>query len=153
MRTGGDVVKSFFAGFVSTLVFHQGMLALLHGAGATPRAPYVMLPTPPLGVPQVLSLAFWGGLWGIALWVMIRDLQHSSSGYWTRALEFGALLPSAVALFIVFPLKGQPMAGGWDPAIIVGALLLNGAWGLGAAWLMRMLAPSATARARARRAT
>jgi len=29
-------------------------------------------------------------------------------------------------------------AGGWDPKIIVGALLLNGAWGLGAALLMRL---------------
>jgi hypothetical protein len=153
MRTWDDVVKPFFAGFVATLVFHQGMLALLRGIGATPRAPYVMLPTPPFGVPQVVSLAFWGGVWGIVLWAMIRDLQHSSSGYWTRALEIGALAPSAVALFIVFPLKGQPVAGGWDPAIIVGALLLNGAWGLGTAWLMRVLAPSAMARARARRAT
>ena len=49
----------------------------------------------------------------------------------------GALLPSIVALFVVMPLKGMPAAGGWSPAIIAGALLLNGAWGIGLALFMR----------------
>ena len=31
-------VKAFIAGFVSTLVFHQGVLTLLYLAGAVPRA-------------------------------------------------------------------------------------------------------------------
>jgi hypothetical protein len=59
--------------------------------------------------------------------------------YWTLALVLGALGPSIVALFVVFPLKGMPVAGGWDPKIIVGALILNGAWGLGVALLMRLM--------------
>ena len=130
-------MKPFIAGFLATLVFHQGLLALLHAAGATPRVPYVMTATPPFGVPQVLSLAFWGGLWGIALWAAIRNLRTSS--YWTQALVVGALAPSIVALFIVLPLKGQPVAGGWDPAVIVGSLLVNSAWGLGVAVIMRLL--------------
>jgi hypothetical protein len=29
--------KAFLAGFLSTLVFHQGARAILHGAGATAR--------------------------------------------------------------------------------------------------------------------
>jgi hypothetical protein len=33
-------VKAFIAGFVSTLVFHHGVLALLYLAGAVQRAPY-----------------------------------------------------------------------------------------------------------------
>jgi hypothetical protein len=127
---------AFLAGFLSTLIFHQGVLALLHRAGATPRAPYVMTPTPPLGVPQVLSLAFWGGVWGIALWLAIRPLGGSWL-YWVTALVLGALGPSIVALFVVLPLKGQPVAGGWNPSLLVGALLLNGAWGLGTALLLR----------------
>ena len=45
----------------------------------------------------------------------------------------------AVALLVVFPLKGMPVAGGWDPKILVGALLLNGAWGIGVAVLMRLM--------------
>jgi hypothetical protein len=31
-----------------------------------------MTPVPPLNAPAVISLAFWGGLWGIALWALIR---------------------------------------------------------------------------------
>lgn len=130
-------LKAFAAGFVSTLVFHQGVLAVLHATGRTPRRPWDLTPTGPFAVPQVVSLAFWGGLWGIALWALLER----SPRYWTTALVFGALAPSAVALLIVFPMKGQPIAGGGDPAILIGALLLNGAWGLGVAWLMRLLEP------------
>lgn len=130
-------VSAFLAGFLSTLIFHQGVLALLHLAGASPRPAYVMTPTPPLGIPQVVSLAFWGGVWGIALWLALRSMEGSGL-YWVSALAFGALLPSVVALFVVLPLKGQPVAGGWNPSLIVGALLLNGAWGIGTALLLRV---------------
>ena len=131
-------LKAFLAGFFSTLVFHQGLLAILHAAGATPRAPYSMDSTPPLGVPAVLSLAFWGGVWGILLWLVIAGVQGSPR-YWLLALLFGAIAPSLIALLVVFPLKGQPVGGGWKPAVVIGALLLNGAWGIGVACFMRLL--------------
>ncbi len=130
-------IKAFIAGFLSTLVFHQGLLALLYAAGLSPRAPYPMTSTEPLGIPAVISLAFWGGVWGAAIWPLLRTARGGT--YWIRALIIGAIAPSAVALFIVFPLKGLGMAGGWDPKIIVGALLLNGAWGVGVAVFMRGL--------------
>ena len=129
-------LKAFLAGFLSTLIFHQGLLAILHAAGATPRAPYALDPVPPLGVLAVLSLAFWGGVWGILLWLVIAGAQGPR--YWLVALLFGAVAPSAVALLVVLPLKGQPAGGGWKPAVIAGALLLNGAWGLGVAAFMRL---------------
>ena len=85
----------------------------------------------------MLSLAFWGGLWGIALWLMIRGT--SGSRHWLLAILLGAILPTLVALFVVFPLKGLPVGGGWKPDLLVGALLLNGAWGFGVALLMRTM--------------
>lgn len=96
-----------------------------------------MMPVPPLYVPAVISLAFWGGLWGIVLWALI-GASHGGA-YWLKALVIGALGPSLVAWFVVMPIKGMGLAGRWDPKIIVGALLLNGAWGLGVALLMRLL--------------
>ena len=129
--------KAFLAGFFSTLIFHQGTLAILHAAGATPRAPYSMDSTAPLGVPAVLSLAFWGGLWGMILWLVIARFQGSAS-YWLLAIIVGAIAPSLIALFVVLPLKGQPAAGGGKPSLIVGALILNGMWGLGVAIFMRL---------------
>lgn len=132
-----DFVKAFIAGFVSTLVFHQGVLTLFYLAGAFPRAPYDLGPVPPLRIPAVISLAFWGGVWGVAIWPLLKNAPGAS--YWVRALVIGAIGPSAVALFLVFPLKGMPMAGGWDPKLIVGALILNGAWGVGMALVMRLM--------------
>jgi hypothetical protein len=130
-------LKAFIAGFLSTLVFHQGVLWLLYAGGFSPRAPWSMTPVPPLHVPAVISLAFWGGLWGIVLWALIGG--SGGSAYWIKALVIGALGPSLVAWFVVMPIKGLGAAGGWDPKIIGGALLLNGAWGIGAALLIRML--------------
>ncbi|HXT20171.1 MAG TPA: hypothetical protein VN811_06005 [Thermoanaerobaculia bacterium] len=129
---------AFVAGFVSTLIFHQGLLWLLHRAGASPRPAYVMKPVPPLGVPVVISLAFWGGIWAAALLPLLAR-WNGSWIYWLAWLVAGAVLPSIVALFVVMPLKGMPVAGGGNPKLIVGALLLNGAWGLGTALLLRLL--------------
>lgn len=129
-------LKSFAAGFLSTLVFHQGLLAVLFAAGATPRRPWATAPVAPFGVPSVVSLAFWGGTWGILLWEILR--RKTGRARWVAAAVLGALLPTLVALFVVFPLKGLPVAGGWKPDILVGALLLNGAWGLGVVVFMRL---------------
>lgn len=130
-------VKAFLAGFLATLIFHQGVLELLHLAGPAP-APFNMTPTAPLGVPAVISLAFWGGLWGIVLWLVIRGA--AGARYWVLATVIGALGPSLVAWFVVMPMKGMGVAGGPDPGIIVGALLVNAAWGIGTGWLLRLLA-------------
>jgi len=135
-----DYLKAFLAGFLSTLLFHQGMLAILHAVGAIQRKPYAMDPTGPLHVPAVISLAFWGGVWGMLLWLVLARHQLSSS-YWLLAAVIGAIAPSIVALFVVAPLKGQPVAGGGKPAILIGALLLNGAWGIGVALLMAVFHP------------
>jgi hypothetical protein len=45
----------------------------------------------------------------------------------------------AKAFLAVFPMKGLPIGGGWKPDLIVGALLLNGAWAFGVALFMRFL--------------
>lgn len=130
-------IKAFIAGFVATLAFHQTVLGLLHAGNPAVPAPFNLAATAPFGVPAVISLAFWGGVWGIVLWALIRNSEGAK--HWIKALVIGAIGPSAVALFVVMPLKGMGMAAGWDPKIIVGALMLNGAWGIGVAMLMRLM--------------
>ena len=44
-----------------------------------------------------------------------------------------------VCSYAVMPIKGLGPAGGWDPKIIIGGLLLNGAWGLGVGLIMRLV--------------
>src|SRR5258708_34461469 len=126
-------VKAFIAGFVSTLVFHQGVLALLYLAGAVQRAPYALGAVPPLGIPAVISLAFWGGVWGAAIWPLLKNV--AGAAYWVRALVIGAIGPSAVALFIVYPLKGMPVAGGGAPQPPRARVLSQAASGFGLALL------------------
>ena len=131
------VLLAFVAGFLATLIFHQGGLALMNAAGLTERAAFGMAATKPLGVPQVFSLAFWGGVWGIVLAAFLARTGGART-YLLRALAFGAIAPTLVAFFVVSPLKHLPIAAGGDPSIIAGALILNGLWGIGTALLLRM---------------
>lgn len=127
-----NVLKGFVAGFLATLLFHQPALWILKLVGMTERGPYALDPTPPFGVPAVISLAFWGGLWGILLWLIVRE--RTGAGLWITAGLFGAIAPTLVAVFIAAPLKGQPIPTGWSAAAT--GLLVNAAWGLGTAAIL-----------------
>lgn len=131
-----NFLRGFLAGFAATLVFHQGALYLLNLLTGAGRAVWSMAPVPPLGVPAVISLSFWGGLWGVLLAYLLRSQR--GLGYWLLAIVLGAILPSLVALLIVFPLKGMAFAAGGDLRIWIAALILNGAWGLGVALFLRL---------------
>ena len=132
-----DFVKAFVAGFVSTLVFHQGLLTLFYLAAVVPRAPYDLKAALPLAIPAVISLDFWGGAWGVAIWPFLKNVNGSA--YWVRAQVISAIASGSMTLFIVSPLKGMSIAGGWNPKVIVSTLILNGTWGLGTALLMRLM--------------
>ncbi|HZN99867.1 MAG TPA: hypothetical protein VFB93_01595 [Burkholderiales bacterium] len=123
------IVVGFIAGALSVVLFHQGAAALLHALELTPRAPFSMQPTQPLGVPQLVSIAFWGGVWGALLAASLARLDGAR--LIVAATIFGAIFPTLVAWFVVAPLKGQPMAGGFAPAAMMIGPIVNGAWGLG----------------------
>ena len=128
----------FVAGALGVLIFHQGMLAILHVTGVTPGLPYNTTATPPLGVPQVLSAAFWGGVWGIVL-VFLFWPGRGTRRDWLAALAFGAVLPTLVAWFVVAPLKHRPLAGGGVPAAMLTGILVNAAWGIGTMAILMLL--------------
>ena len=123
------LIVGFVSGAVGVLVFHQGAVMLLHTLGFTPRAPYSMAGTAPLGVPQLWSIAFWGGVWGVVLAAALARLRGAA--LIVGATIFGAVLPTLVAWFVVAPLKGQPMAAGFVPAAMMIGPIVNAAWGLG----------------------
>ena len=129
-------LKWFIAGALAVPLFHQVGLLLLNVAGATDRAAFAMTAMKPFGVPSLVSLSFWGGVWGIILGLVL--LRRIGSSFWVLALVIGAIAPTLVAMFVVAPLKGSPMT--FDPKFLAGGLLLNGAWGLGTALLYRLMA-------------
>lgn len=138
-------LKAFAAGFLATLLFHQPVLWLLNAAGVVQRAPYSMEATKPFGVPSVISLAFWGGVWGIILLMILR--RSRGARYWILALVAGAIAPTLVAVFLVAPLKGQPLTGNPLKLLAVG-MIVNAAWGVGTAVLIHVFRgrdPHATA--------
>jgi hypothetical protein len=127
---------AFVAGFIAVLIFHQGVLTLLYTVKFTTFAPFPTTPTQPFGIPKFVSSAFWGGIWGL-IWAATTLRWQESKNYWLVALLFGALALTLVAWFIVAPLKGQAIAGGWQPTVMITGLLINGAWGVGTALLFR----------------
>ncbi len=129
---------AFLSGFIAVLLCHQGVLSILHALGFTPIAPFPVKPTQPFGLPQIWSLAFWGGVWGLVFAAVDRWFP-GGSGYWVTALIFGAIFPSLVAWLAVFPMKGLPAGGGWQPKGLATGLMINGAWGLGTALFLQGL--------------
>jgi hypothetical protein len=142
MTASHRALLGFAAAVLSVLTFHQGAWALLYAAGVMPRAPYPMGPVPPFGVPQVASLCFWGGLYGLAFGLALPRLPRLPM--WLLGLGLG-LLAAAVGWFVVAPLKGQPVAGGFAPARMAISLLINGAWGVGVGLLLSVFTRARTA--------
>jgi hypothetical protein len=122
-------LAGFLSGAAAVLVFHQAVVAIFKLLELTSRQAYSLQPTSPWGVPELWSLAFWGGVWGVLLAVALRRLE--SARLLIAATIFGAVLPALVAWFIVAPLKGQPLGGGFAGSAVALALVANGLWGLG----------------------
>jgi hypothetical protein len=130
------ILLAFVAGFLATLIFHQGLIALLHAAGYTTRAAWAMKPVPPFGVPSVISLSFWGGVWGAIMIPIIDRLRGAN--YWISAIVFGAIAPTLVAIFVVAPLKHQPIPADGRMKLLAFGLAVNAAWGFGTALFYRL---------------
>lgn len=72
--------------------------------------------------------------WGLGDRDRLRNADLGWYGAWVW-IVVGAVLPSVVALGVVFPAKGLPV----DRKTVVGALLLNAAWGLGVVLILELI--------------
>ena len=126
----------FTAGFLAVLLGHQPMVAALNAFGVMPAGfpPYSFDPVPPLGVPSVISKAFWGGLWAILLDLVLA--RTSGATYWAGWTVLGAVALSLVAIFVVPVVKGVPVPPFADRMPLFSAV--NGAWGLATAVLLAL---------------
>ena len=107
---------------------------------AVPFMPFNMAPTKPFGVPAVVSLAFFGGLWGVVIAKLV--MKSSPAKQLMKWIIYGAIGPTAIAIVLVFPLKGIH----FNPRIVPAGLLLNGVWGLGCYLIMQIRMSPKTAK-------
>ena len=127
----------FIAGALSVLVFHQLGFWIANELGYA-RAPlYSLRPVPPWGVPAILSLAFWGGLWGMAAAFLVPRLPRPFNDVLGWVL-FAAIIVTLVNWFVVLPIKGAPMGGGFRLPGLVVVPLVYALWGFGM-WLIARL--------------
>lgn len=131
------VCIGFSAGAIAALVFHQGLAGAFDLIGLGSLRAFRLLPTWPFGVPAIVSLSFWGAMYGIVFSLLSPRLGRH---LWLAGIGMG-LIAGLVTLFVVLPLKGLPVAHGWAVWPIARTLLLTGFWGLGVGVLLPMLRP------------
>ncbi len=127
MRT---IIVGFIAGFVGVLVFHQLGFWIATEMGLVKAQIYNMKPVPPLGVPTILSAAFWGGLWGIVGAYVVQRLPAALDGP-VGWILFAGVVVTLVNWFVVLPIKGAPMGGGFRMPGVVVVPVVYAFWGLG----------------------
>ena len=127
----------FVAAAISVLTFHQGLVIALHDVGVSPFTAYRATPIPPLGIPLIADLCFWGGLYGAIFGILA---PRFTLPLWLCGLILG-IIAALVGMFVVAPLKGNPIAAAGQPWPIARSLLINGFWGLGVGLVLPMLMP------------
>jgi hypothetical protein len=123
----------FAAGALSVLVFHQGTVALMHLAGLA-NPPFPLRAVPPFGLPQLVSLAFWGGVWGVVIAAILA--VRPSWPPLLVGLLVGGVGCVLVGFTLVAALRGQPLMAGFDYNRWWRSVLINGAFGWGVGVLL-----------------
>ena len=129
----------FIAAAIAVLTFHQGMVAVLHAMGGLASAPYRTTPVRPFGVPLIVDLCFWGGLYGAVFGLLLPRL---TAPLWLCGIILG-IAAALVGMFIVAPIKGNAIAQGWHAWPMARSVLINGFWGLGVGLILPLLMPRA----------
>jgi len=119
----------FAAAYLSVLTFHQGTILVLHLLGFIPNFPWNMRPVPNFGLPAIVQLAFWGGLWGCLI-AAFRGMFQPGRPRLIFGLLFGAIVCNVVGWYVVAPLKGNPSPA-FGLATMWRGLTINGVFGLG----------------------
>ena len=134
--TSTRLFLGFMAGFLSHLIFQGAFGSILYAAHLVPALPWSLMPVPPLGVPRSLNLGFWAGLWGVA-YILLEPRLTARFGWWLGGLVFGLALPLVVYWFVVLPLKGFGIGGGFHLAMVPIEVGFHAIFGIGTAIIFR----------------
>src|SRR3954468_17574656 len=107
-RTSNRIFLGSVAGALSVLLFHQTSLQVLFWVGLAPQAAFRFAHVAPFNMPMVVSLTFWGAVYG-GLFALLKCYLPGRIYWYGVPLGLFALLMS---WFVFLPLKGLPMAFG-----------------------------------------
>ena len=133
--TSRRLFLGFMAGFLSHLIFQGAFGSILYAAHLVPALPWSLTPVPPLGVPRSLNLGFWAGLWGL-VYASLEPRLTALHAWWSGGLVFG-LAPLLVYWFVVLPLKGFGIGGGFHLAMVPIEVGFHAIFGIGTAIIFR----------------
>jgi hypothetical protein len=128
----------FVAGVLALLSFQQFGIGVMHVLHWPVAAPFRMTPVA-LGLPDIVALALWGGLWGVVLAIVELRLARIPGGYWLGATLFGMIVPTLALWFLVLPLRHLPVAFGFAWPQMLVAPIANALWGFGTAVFLTLL--------------
>lgn len=127
------MLMGFGAAVISTLTFHQAMWALLFFTGV--MGPPFPLTRGRFGIPLLVSICFWRGLWGAAY--AAASTWHRQQA-WLSGLIFGLIVGACEWVF-AFLRSGEWVLTQQRSLYLMQALLVNGFWGLGLGILLAAL--------------
>jgi len=130
------VFLSLVAGALATLLFHQTTLQVLYWCGVVARPAFRMAVVPPFNMPMVVSVTFWGAIFG----VIVGFLPRLPGGTVVRGIAAG-LFALLMAWFVVRPLAGHAAAFGWQIKPMAISALANLMWGFGVVLIHPLLSP------------
>ncbi len=134
-----SLLFGFIAGAIAVVTVHEIIDYILYSAGVFPRVPWSLKPSAVTGVPQIVSDAFWGGVWGMIFALLYVVLP--GGGPTVKGLIFGIIGPAVLGVFILVPLiTGRfPLFFGFDPKLVGSVLLILAGFGAATGWLYGLM--------------
>ncbi len=125
------------AGAISMLIFHQTSLQVFFWFGLAPQAAFRVAHVAPFNMPLVVSITFWGAVYGGLFAALMPRLRGP---IWLYGLALG-ICAMLISWFIFLPIKGQPMAWGWQAWPMLRSLIAYVFWGAGVGIILPLLHP------------
>lgn len=129
-----SIVLGFLAGVIATLTVHEALKCVMVDAGFLQATPWDMSPSTLFGLPKIVGLSLWGGVWGSILAMIFGNVPTGSMTI--RGALFGIIGPALLGAFLWIPLiNGQPPFYDGEPTKIIGVLVILAGFGSVTAWL------------------
>ncbi|HEY0181470.1 MAG TPA: hypothetical protein VGC09_01570, partial [Rhodopila sp.] len=118
-------------------VFHQSVLQLFFWLGLAPQAAFRVAVVPPFNAPMVVSVTFWGAVYGGVFSALMPRLPQRV----LVRIGLAGIFAILMTWFVVRPLAGHPAAFGWQPNDMVRSAAACLMWGVGLVLILPLLHP------------